>query len=77
MIIVNLKAVFAYKVTLPAKKGPKQPPMIKINDLHFIPVADKSIKPVVVDSKIFVPVRVAPDHFNLSKSIEPKKKGEI
>ena len=71
------KAVFAYKVTLPAEKGPKQPPIIKINNLNFIPVADKSIKPVVVDNKIFVPVRVAPDHFNVSKSIEPKKKGEI
>lgn len=71
------KAVFAYKVKLPAKKASKPTPIIKINDKHFVPVTDKSVKPIEVNGKTFIPVKIAPEHLNVSKAIVPKKKGEI
>ena len=45
-----LKSVFAYKVTLPVKNDTKPTPVIKINDQHFVPVTDKSVKPIVVSN---------------------------
>lgn len=71
------KEVFAYKVKLPVTKSSRPTPVIKINDQHFVPVTDKSVKPIVVNNKTFVPVKVAPEHLNVSKAILPKKEGEI
>lgn len=72
------KPVFCYKVPLPAPKGttPKgttPPKVIAINGNNFIPVTDKTIKPIVVEGKTFVPVKKAPENVNVSKVIEPKK----
>lgn len=67
------KPVFCYKVPLPAPKGTTPPKVIAINGNNFVPVTDKTIKPIVVESKIFVPVKKAPENVNVSKVIEPKK----
>lgn len=67
------KPVFCYRVPLPAPKGYTPPKVIAINGNNFVPVTDKTIKPIVVESKIFVPVKKAPENVNVSKVIEPKK----
>lgn len=51
--------------------------MIKINDQHFVPVNDKSIKPKVVDGVKYIPVYQAPDHVNKTSAISPNKPGTI
>lgn len=45
-----LEKVFAYKVALPIKNDTKPTPVIKINDENFVPVTDKSVKPIKLNN---------------------------
>jgi hypothetical protein len=51
--------------------------VIKINDQHFVPVDDKSIKPKVVDGIKYIPVYKAPENVNKTSAISPAKNGTI
>ena len=51
--------------------------IININGNHYVPITDKTVKPVVVDGKTYIPVKVAPESANKTNAIVPKKTGPI
>jgi len=59
----------------PVAKQPKV--VIKINDGHYIPIARKNVKPIVVEGISYIPVRIAPDYVNKSGAIASNKNGTI
>ena len=36
-------------------------PVIKINDSHYVPITNKTVKPIVIDGKTYIPVKKAND----------------
>lgn len=52
-------------------------PVIKVNNEHFIPIQNKTLKPVVVEGVTYVPVKKAPENVITSTPILPNKEGSI
>ena len=44
------------KIFVPTKKPLVKNPVIKINGAHYIPLKNKSIKPIKIQDKVFIPV---------------------
>ena len=59
------------KVFRPAFKPGKKvtPPVIAINGEHFVPVSSKTVKPIVVEGRTYIPVKIAPGHLDVSSPI--------
>jgi hypothetical protein len=52
-------------------------PVIKVNNELFIPIQNKTLKPVVVEGVTYVPVKKAPQNVITSTPILPNKEGPI
>ena len=44
------------KLFVPAKKTPSKNPVIIINGSHYVPLKNKSVKPIKIQDKVYVPV---------------------
>jgi len=65
----------------PAKKAaPKKSSVktvIRINGEHFIPIKNKTIKPIIVEGVTYIPVHTAPESAHDASAIVPKTSGHI
>jgi hypothetical protein len=61
-----------------AKRVSIKNPVITINGANYEPLKSKTIKPIKVEDRTYVPVKPAnPDHISESKPIVPKVEGKI
>lgn len=52
--------------------------MININGEHFVPITNKTVKPIVIDNVKYIPVYSAPaNKIDLLKPVTPSKTGRI
>ena len=56
----------------PLKPKAHSAPVISINGNHYVPLANKTVKPVVIDGKTYIPVKAAPSTANKTNAIAPK-----
>jgi hypothetical protein len=59
------------------KLNKKVKPVIQINGEHYVPVANKTLKPITIGGVTYIPVRVAPKSAKKSSAISPKAAGHI
>lgn len=59
------------------KLNKKVKPVIQINGEHYIPVANKTVKPIVIKGVTYIPVRAAPKSAKRSSAISPKTTSHI
>jgi len=70
------RAVFKTELKVPAKK-PFVKAVIKINGEHFVPIKNKTVKPIVINGVTYIPVQTAPSHLNKSSAIKPNSNGSV
>ena len=65
------------RVVTPAKKPKVITPILKVNDLHVVPITSKTVKKIVVDGVTYIPVKLAGKSLNKNHSIVPDVDGKI
>lgn len=73
------------KIYKPAFNNEKKPVkenkpthVININGNHYVPITNKTVKPIVIDNVKYIPVYTAPaNKIDLLKPINPSKSGRI
>ena len=65
------KPLFKFKV-LPYKKPVVPTTTIRINDEHYVPITNQTVKPVVIKGVKYIPVHSAPDTLEINHPITPK-----
>jgi hypothetical protein len=70
------RAVFKPVKIVAAKKSSVNT-VIRINGEDFIPIKNKTVKPIVVEGATYIPVQTAPESANKSSAIVPNKTGHI
>ena len=70
------RAVFKPVKKVAAKKSSVNT-VIRINGEHYVPIKNKTVKPIVVEGVTYIPVHTAPESANKSSAIVPKKIGHI
>lgn len=46
-------------------------PILKINDLHVVPITKKTVKKIVVDGTTYIPVKIAGKSLDKKNAIVP------
>jgi hypothetical protein len=59
------------------KLNKKVKPVIQINGEHYVPVANKTVKSIVIKGVTYIPVRAAPKSAKRSSAIVPKTTSHI
>jgi hypothetical protein len=70
------RAIFRNKVK-PANVTRKITTVISINGNHFVPITNKTVKPIHLDGVTYLPVHKAPYYLDVKKPISPKVDGHI
>jgi len=65
------------RVVIPAKKPKVITPILKINDLHVVPITSETVKKIVVDGVTYIPVKLAGKNLNTNHSIVPDADGHV
>jgi len=52
-------------------------PILKINDLHVVPITSETVKNIVVDEVTYIPVKLAGKSLNTNHSVVPEVDGKI
>jgi hypothetical protein len=51
--------------------------VIRINGQHYVPIKNKTVKPIVVEGVTYIPVHAAPESAHKGSAIVPKTSGHI
>lgn len=64
------KAVFTHKLVPLVKTVPKI--VIKVNDSHYVPLVNKTVKPITKNNVVYIPVKEVKDTKNIKHPIASK-----
>jgi hypothetical protein len=72
------RPLFTFKVRPLVKSAPKPiTRTIKVNGDFYVPITNKTVKPIELDGVKYVPVRSCPQNIVIKKPVDAKSKGKV